>query len=63
MTKKKTTKDKEETAKVVDAYHEHDPRLAGKKEAKLPNDFYEKELFRLQVELVKLQEWVKETGL
>lgn len=28
---------------------------------KLPNDVYEAELFRLQTELVKLQEWVKET--
>jgi polyphosphate kinase 2 (PPK2 family) len=26
---------------------------------KIPNDRYEAELYRLQVELVKLQEWVK----
>ncbi len=32
------------------------------KEAKVPNKVYEAELFRLQCELVKLQEWVKETG-
>lgn len=32
------------------------------KVAKLPNDVYEAELFRLQAELVKLQEWVKQTG-
>jgi polyphosphate kinase 2 len=33
----------------------------GKK--KLDKDFYEKELVKLQVELVKLQEWVKHEGL
>ncbi len=30
---------------------------------KLTNTFYEKELAKLQVELVKLQEWIKEKGL
>src|SRR6201999_981629 len=29
---------------------------------KLPNDVYEAELFRLQTEFVKLQEWVRYTG-
>lgn len=29
---------------------------------KIPNSAYEKELARLQIELVKLQEWVKHTG-
>ena len=47
----------------VDAYYEDDPRLAGAKEPKLPKKFYEQELFRLQVELVKLQEWVTRQGL
>jgi polyphosphate kinase len=32
------------------------------KKSKLPNDVYEAELFRLQTELVKLQEWVRATG-
>lgn len=32
-----------------------------KKQPKIPNDVYEAELFRLQTELVKLQEWVKES--
>lgn len=32
------------------------------KKAKLPNDVYEAELFRLQTEFVKLQEWVRHTG-
>ena len=37
----------------------------GKKKApkaKIPNDVYEAEIFRLQTELVKLQEWVKDSG-
>ncbi|EON31551.1 MULTISPECIES: polyphosphate kinase 2 [Gordonia] len=32
------------------------------KQAKIANKVYEAELFRLQTELVKLQEWVRETG-
>lgn len=32
------------------------------KAPKIPEDVYEAELFRLQSEFVKLQEWVKETG-
>lgn len=34
-----------------------------KKNGKLEKEYYEKELRRLQVELVKLQEWVKHRGL
>ena len=30
--------------------------------AKIPNDVYEAEIFRLQTEFVKLQEWVKFSG-
>ena len=38
-------------------------KSAGKrKPTKIPNDLYAAELFRLQAELVKLQEWVRETG-
>ena len=33
------------------------------KPKKIKNSVYEKELFRLQLELVKLQEWVKDQGL
>lgn len=33
-----------------------------KKSKKLDNDFYEEELYRLQVELCKMQEWVVHTG-
>jgi polyphosphate kinase len=32
------------------------------KRAKIPSEVYEAELFRLQTEFVKLQEWVKHTG-
>lgn len=35
---------------------------ASKKSDKLKNSFYEKELFKLQIELVKLQQWVKHAG-
>lgn len=59
----KSTKSRKKIINIVDAYHENDPRLRGEKEEKLPIKFYEKELFRLQVELVKLQEWVREKGL
>ncbi|OAR26891.1 polyphosphate kinase 2 [Streptomyces sp. ERV7] len=36
--------------------------MADKKKAALPRKAYEKELLRLQTELVKLQEWVRATG-
>lgn len=55
MGKKATTK--------ADFYSENDPRLRGEKEDRLPKKLYKGELFRLQVELVKLQEWVKKKGL
>ena len=32
-------------------------------ERKIPDDVYEAELFRLQTEFVKLQEWVRATGV
>lgn len=38
-------------------------REPAKKQQKIKNSVYEKELFRLQVELVKLQEWIKHKGL
>ena len=63
MDKKKTSKARKKTSNKVDAYHENDPRLRGQKEKPLSKKLYEKELFRLQVELVKLQEWVKQKGL
>jgi polyphosphate kinase len=36
---------------------------SGKAPARLPRPVYEKELFRLQAELVKLQEWVRSQGV
>src|SRR5210317_2057671 len=33
------------------------------KKKKLNNDFYESELDNLQIELVKMQEWIKQQGL
>jgi polyphosphate kinase 2 len=33
------------------------------KQRKMSNKFYEKELARLQIELVKLQEWIRENGI
>ena len=62
MNAKKTPPDGQAGLRA-DAYYEDDPRLAGAKEPKLPKKFYEQELFRLQVELVKLQEWVTRQGL
>lgn len=36
--------------------------MAGEKSAKVPRAAYERELLRLQTELVKLQEWVRTEG-
>ncbi len=46
------------------SHHHKDHKNKGHhhKEPKVPNDVYEAELFRLQTELVKLQEWVRATG-
>ncbi len=40
--------------------HEHDPRPGAV--ARVPKEIYERELFRLQAELVTLQEWVRVEG-
>src|SRR6478609_9275486 len=37
-------------------------KKGGRKPRKIANDVYEAELFRLQAELVKAQEWVRTTG-
>jgi polyphosphate kinase 2 len=39
-----------------------DSKKKDSKGNKIPNDVYEAEVFRLQTEFVKLQEWVKESG-
>src|SRR3954471_21979135 len=36
--------------------------MAGRKKARIPREVYERELLRLQAELVKLQEWVRAEG-
>src|ERR1700760_3892721 len=41
---------------------ESNEKSAKKRNRKIPKDIYEAELFRLQTELVKLQEWVKASG-
>lgn len=42
---------------------ERTEKVKTRKDGKLQNKYYEKELSRLQTELVKLQEWVKSEGL
>jgi polyphosphate kinase len=37
-------------------------KKSGEKRHKIANDVYEAELFRMQAELVKVQEWAKQTG-
>jgi len=54
--KKKQKKNKEKKAEHDE--HGSDPTLRKKLETKL----YEKEIFKLQIELCKLQEWVKQSG-
>lgn len=57
MSKKKNKSDKPNKKKKIDADH------IVKAKKKLNKKFYEKELAKLQIELVKLQEWIKEKGL
>jgi polyphosphate kinase 2 len=69
MGKKKTTKnDKPSKAPVEsDVIQTESPKQKNKKTGDKPpaldKKFYEKELRRLQIELVKLQEWVKQKGM
>ena len=55
---KKHSKHNDEAEELEAAHH---PSTGAKKTVTL--EFYEKELARLQIELVKLQEWVKHEGL
>lgn len=50
---------KDKVEKTEEAQATHKP----KKAKKIKNEAYEKELFRLQLELVTLQEWIKHEGL
>ena len=56
---KKKEKNKDRAEKAVDAAVQ--PDTAPGEKPKMKNKEYEAELFKLQVELVKLQEWVKHT--
>ena len=58
--KKSKAKDAKTTINGID-YKPFD--LHGKNVLQITNKSYEKELERLQLELVKLQEWVKAKGL
>jgi polyphosphate kinase 2 len=57
-------KDKnKKTKNNVELEKEPEEKINNDKKPKLETRFYEKELGKLQVELVKLQEWVKDQGL
>jgi len=65
MSKKKSKKKDPKQAELVaeaDAILKQPPKENGKPQ-KIKKKVYEKELRRLQIELVKLQEWVKHKGL
>lgn len=59
--RRKMSKKKNETKKSKSNEKNQSNEL--NKKQKLSKKFYEKELSRLQIELVKLQEWIKEKGL
>ncbi|MEO0771045.1 MAG: polyphosphate kinase 2 [Cyanobacteria bacterium J06649_4] len=61
QSKSKKEAKKKEGSKKKETSKENSPE--GKKKEKLSKKFYEKELRRLQIELVKLQYWVKAKGL
>ena len=58
----KKSKKKSKDARDPSAKSKHPQSHVEETKQKLGNKEYETELFTLQVELVKLQEWVKETG-
>ncbi len=60
--KKKTKKKKDQKVEKIEAA-ENEKIITEDENKKLTKKAYEEELFRLQVELVKLQEWVKYKGL
>ena len=68
MAKKKKAKDTEKEKAPLNAKVGQEPQKKKKednknKPKKFTSSFYKKELFRLQIELVKLQEWIKFKGL
>ena len=60
--KKKTHKNNNKQSAVPDVAIFEDGQEQKKKRSKIKTKIYEKELANLQVELVKLQEWIKNTG-
>ena len=56
-------KDKKKKSNKKDKKHYNIIEINGEKQKKLKRKPYEKELQKLQVELVKLQEWIKHEGL
>ena len=61
---KRKRKTKKKSAQTEPAFrHENGLRIEGKPRKKLPKKVYNRELKRLQLELVKLQEWVLQTEL
>lgn len=59
-------KDKKKKKNKSDIMEKHNSGHSGARQQekkKLDKKFYEKELVKLQIELVKLQEWIKEKGL
>ena len=61
--KKKGDKKKQETNGVTSDTSNCSEDSHNDKKPKLARKFYEEELYKLQIELVKLQEWIKEKGL
>lgn len=59
----KRKKDRKTKDNKKDTHYKMEEYPNGKKVKKLKNKFYEKELSKLQIELVKLQEWIKNKGL
>jgi polyphosphate kinase len=59
----KSTDEHKKAGKAESENGSADPAPGDKRPKKLKNDFYLKELARLNIELVKLQEWVKAKGL
>jgi polyphosphate kinase 2 len=65
MAKRKKSKkqDDQPVANVKKSKPKDQPVASAEKPPKMPRKAYEKELDRLHVELVKLQEWIKDKGL
>jgi polyphosphate kinase 2 len=57
--KEKKAENRADTLSVLDVHHE----CVDAPTKKIKRDVYEKELFRLQLELVKLQAWIQHAGL